>query len=108
MNATQKRLERERQEARDLDRQICASEAGSDEQIDLICKEFHLKIHRYLKRGYWSYVEESLRSAITKARGEWPGQKPSEGFITCHECHGIYQPSVRSEFCPHAAKGTAQ
>lgn len=76
--AMQKRLARERQEARDLDQQICAAEAGSDEQIDLICKEFHLKVQRYLKRGYWSYVEESLRTAILKAQGGWPGQVKKE------------------------------
>lgn len=58
-----------------LDDAITEAVPGSDEQINLIVLKFQLEIQRYLKHGYWRYVEEQLRTAITKALGRWPGQK---------------------------------
>jgi len=55
------------------------SEAQREDLFASITKDFHEQIHRYLKRGYWTYVEESLREAMIKARREWPGQGEIDG-----------------------------
>lgn len=66
---------------------ILQTTAGSEEQMSLITQEFQLAISGYLKRGYWRYVQEALRSAMLKVLGRYPGQKEFKQGAMVHLSH---------------------